>query len=129
LDGREDLIDRCLEKDVLLQGGCKSTVELVATCSLLTARKPTHEVLKSVAFFSNESDTPGINEDFFQQLQAAIHDFELAGLRSYSRKLRKVGLAIAEMHDAQQWQEQWAQETKRKLESAIRDEPFYPQQG
>ncbi|OGO21016.1 MAG: hypothetical protein A2Z14_12690 [Chloroflexi bacterium RBG_16_48_8] len=129
LEGRGDLVERLTERDVLPQECSSSPVELVAACSLLTARKPIHEVLKSVACFSPECDAPGFDDDFFQQLQATLRDFEIAGLRSYSRKPRKVGLAIVGMHHAKDWQEHWSRETKRKPESAIRDKPFYPQPG
>jgi hypothetical protein len=129
LQDRSDVIERIMQAGILAVRCDSSALELIAACSLLTGKKPIHEVLKSIELYSIEYDLPGFDNVFFQELQSTLHEFELAGLRSHARKLRKVGQAMAAMHGAKDWQEHWTRERKRKLESAIRDEPFYPQQG
>ena len=129
LQGRRDLVERIRQIGLLPVNCERSPVELVAACSLMIAKKPIHEVLKSIELYSIECDAAGFDEAFFQELHSTLRDFELTGLRSHARKLRKVAQAMANMSGAKNWQEHWSREGRRKLESAIKDEPFYPQQG
>jgi hypothetical protein len=129
LQGAGDLVERIFQMGLLPVDCDRSTVGLVAACSLLTAKIPIHEVLKSIERYSIECDDGGFDEAFFQELHSTLRDFELVGLRSHARKLRKVGQAMAGLYGAKNWQVHWSRERRRKLESAIKDEPFYPQQG
>jgi len=129
LGGRDEWIEQILQMGMIPFGSENSPIELVAACSLLAAKKPLHEVIDSIERYSTDSVAPGFDGAFFQELQSTLKELELAGLRSHTHKLRKVGQAIASMQGAEGWQEHWSRERYQKLTSAIKDEPFYPQQG
>jgi hypothetical protein len=129
LEGREEWMEQILQTGGIPFTSENSPTELVAACSLLAARKPLHEVILSIERYSTESVTPGFDQVFFQELQSTLKELELAGLRSHTRKLLKVGQAIANLHRAKDWQAHWSHVRNQNMASAIKDEPFYPQQG
>ena len=129
LESHPDEIDRLLERSFRPTDCTKSPLELVAASSLLAARKPIHKVIESIKFYSLECETPALGADYFVQLEETIREFELAGLRSHARDLRKLGKVVATMLSAKDWKDKWSHDIDRRLSSAIRDEPFLPQKG
>jgi hypothetical protein len=129
LDRRSEIVNRFAQGG-FNPGDCTlPNLELVAACSLMIAHKPIHEVLASIEILTNECIDPIFTDEFFTQYQAEIQALERAGLRAHSRKLRKLGHAIATGRPAKPWQRKWSHDISGKLTAAIRDEPFLPQRG
>jgi hypothetical protein len=129
LENHPDAIDQLSKRGFLPTDCSISPLELVAVCSLLTERKPIHEVIESIMIYTVECISPAFTSDYFIQLDETIREIELAGLRSHARDLRKLGKVVATMQSARGWKDHWEHDTDRRLKSAIQNEPFLPQQG
>ena len=128
-NGRSEFVDRFAMGRFQIRDDTLSATEIIGACSLMAAQMPIYEILGSLETLANESVAPIFTDEFFIQFHQVILELERAGWREHSRKMRKLGHAIATCQYAKSWQQQWAQEINQKLESAIHDEPFLPQRG
>jgi hypothetical protein len=129
LDVQEDAVQKLSRQGFFALEDSDSPLKLVAICSLLLMKKPIPEVIDAIMIFSMECVSPVFDEFFFLGLDETIRELKLAGMRSHSQELQKIGRVIAEIHNARAWQLRLTQDLEGDLTSAIRDEPFLPQQG
>ena len=129
LPDQEHLLERFYRFGLTSQDHALSHLELVSACSLMLEKRTNYEVYQSINRLNHESTETMLNEEFFAQLQKIIYEMEMSGLRFQSRKLRKFGQGLASAQRNLLWQPYWKEDMDKKLLSAIKDEPFLPQQG
>ena len=129
LPGQEALVMRFASAGVLPQDHGLALLELVCACSLMVESRTVYAALQAVERLENDSIELVFGEPFFVQLQQSLAEMQRAGLRAQARRLRKLGQGIAVMQDQGEWAARWRAEMGQNLVSAIKDEPFLPQQG
>ncbi len=129
LPNQEQLLERFTSIGLLPQDYNLSPLELVCACSLMLEHKTIYDTCQSIDQLKNESVESKFDDAFFHQLEDTISEMEMAGMRIQARKLRKLGQGLASAQGNGSWQPHWKKEINTKLISAIKDEPFLPQQG
>jgi hypothetical protein len=129
LPNQEQLLERFLRVGLIPQDHNLSRLKLVSACSLMLEKRTIYDVYQSINRLNNESTETMLDDEFFARLDEITSELEMSGMRIHSRKLRKFGQGLASAQRKPAWESYWKKETDRKMLSAIKDEPFLPQQS